>query len=84
VDVLKCRLGVPIDDVSLLRYIQTVAVLVQGCWAVKSDLLYPATFVSNDHGIMGPEMQRGRDIIVSIDLPILLIVRVSNISLSKY
>lgn len=69
VDVLTTRLGVKVDDVALLRSVQAVAVLVQGCWAVKSEFLYVTTHASNSNGITGPEMQRGRDIIVIL-LPI--------------
>jgi DNA-directed RNA polymerase-3 subunit RPC5 len=65
VEVLKTRLNVSIDEISVLRSTQAVAVLVQGCWVVKSELLYPTDFVSDVSGISGDLMQKGRDYIVS-------------------
>ena len=67
-EFLKGKLKVVVDDVSLLRSLQTVAVLVQGCWVAKSDLLYPMDFVSEVNGITGLQMQKARDLVVSYKL----------------
>lgn len=65
VDFLKTRLRSNPDETTLLRTIQTVAVLVQGCWVVRSELVYPDGFKSNVNGVPGPIMQAARDTVVS-------------------
>lgn len=50
---------------SVLKVLQQVAVLVQGNWVVKSDLLYPKNSVS-ESGAPNELIQRGRDYVVSI------------------
>ena len=53
------------DTASLLRIVQQVAVLVQGNWVVRSDVLYPKDTSSNVSGVPAELMCRGRDYIVS-------------------
>jgi DNA-directed RNA polymerase-3 subunit RPC5 len=53
------------DMASLLRIVQQVAVLVQGNWVVRSDVLYPKDTSSNINGVPAELMCRGRDYIVS-------------------
>ena len=53
------------DTASLLRIVQQVAVLVQGNWVVRSDVLYPKDTSSNISGVPAELMCRGRDYIVS-------------------
>lgn len=50
---------------SVLKVLQQVAVLVQGNWVVKSDLLYPKNSIS-ESGAPNELIQRGRDYVVSI------------------
>lgn len=50
---------------SILKYLQQVAVLVQGNWAVNSELLYPKDTVSTESGIPAELMCKARDYIVS-------------------
>jgi len=54
------------DTASLLRIVQQVAVLVQGNWVVRSDVLYPKDTSSNISGVPAELMCRGRDYIVSL------------------
>ncbi|XP_041364495.1 DNA-directed RNA polymerase III subunit RPC5-like isoform X2 [Gigantopelta aegis] len=49
------------DTVSALRSVQQVAVLVQGCWVVKSDILYPKEVCSPHSGVSSEYLCRGRD-----------------------
>jgi DNA-directed RNA polymerase-3 subunit RPC5 len=62
---LATLLGVTEDTVSLLRTVQQVAVLVQGNWVVRSDILYPKDTASSIGGVPAELMCRGRDYIVS-------------------
>jgi DNA-directed RNA polymerase-3 subunit RPC5 len=52
------------DTASLLRIVQQVAVLVQGNWVVRSDVLYPKDTSSNISGVPAELMCRGRDYIL--------------------
>ena len=54
------------DTASLLRIVQQVAVLVQGNWVVRSDVLYPKDTSSDISGVPAEFMCRGRDYIVSL------------------
>lgn len=65
-DFLRSKLSSKTDDVSLLKAVQIVAILVQGCWVVKSEVLYGADYKSGFNGVSGEIMQRGRDAIVRI------------------
>ncbi|TRY83778.1 hypothetical protein DNTS_025263 [Danionella cerebrum] len=52
------------DSTSVLRCIQQVALLVQGNWVVKSDVLYPNTTCSSHSGVPAEVLCRGRDFVV--------------------
>lgn len=52
------------DPVTILKTIQQMAVLVQGNWAVKSDLVYPKDS-SSESGVPNEVLQRTRDLAVS-------------------
>lgn len=58
-------LGMNADTASLLRTVQQVAVLVQGNWIVRSDILYPKDTASSISGVPAELMCQGRDYIVS-------------------
>lgn len=50
----------------VLSYLQKAAVLVQGNWVVKSDLIYPKDSTSSENGIPCDAICRARDYVVSI------------------
>ncbi|XP_028990086.1 DNA-directed RNA polymerase III subunit RPC5 [Betta splendens] len=52
------------DSVSVLRCIQQVALLVQGNWVVKSDVLYPKNTCSAHSGVPAEVLCRGRDFVM--------------------
>ncbi|XP_069692182.1 DNA-directed RNA polymerase III subunit RPC5 [Periplaneta americana] len=52
------------DIPGLLRTVQQVAVLVQGNWVVRSDVLYPKDSTSSINGVPAELMCRGRDYIL--------------------
>lgn len=52
------------DTVDILKYLQQVAVLVQGNWVVQSELVYPKDKTSAHNGINSELMCRARDYIV--------------------
>ncbi|XP_064644634.1 DNA-directed RNA polymerase III subunit RPC5-like isoform X1 [Lineus longissimus] len=52
------------DPVSCLRSLQQVAMLVQGCWVVKSEILYPKDTCSPHSGIPAEVLCRGRDYVM--------------------
>lgn len=54
------------ESTAILKYLQQVAVLVQGNWVVNSELLYPKDSISSQNGIPAELMCRARDYIVSI------------------
>ncbi|KAJ9580202.1 hypothetical protein L9F63_004145, partial [Diploptera punctata] len=49
------------DMAGLLRIVQQVAVLVQGNWVIRSDILYPKDTASKINGVAAELMCRGRD-----------------------
>lgn len=53
------------DTAAVLKYLQQVAVLVQGNWVVNSELIYIKDSVSSQNGIPAELMCRARDYIVS-------------------
>ncbi|XP_033120165.1 DNA-directed RNA polymerase III subunit RPC5-like [Anneissia japonica] len=59
-DIMRFVHGSP-DTTSVLKTLQTVAVLVQGCWVVKSEVLYPKDTTSPLSGIASEILCRGRD-----------------------
>ncbi|ETE59513.1 DNA-directed RNA polymerase III subunit RPC5, partial [Ophiophagus hannah] len=57
------------DPTAVLRSIQQVALLVQGNWVVKSDILYPKESSSPHSGVPAEVLCRGRDFVVSTKTP---------------
>uniref|UniRef100_A0A8C6USM2 Polymerase (RNA) III (DNA directed) polypeptide E n=1 Tax=Neogobius melanostomus TaxID=47308 RepID=A0A8C6USM2_9GOBI len=52
------------DSTAVLRCIQQVALLVQGNWVVKSDVLYPKNTCSAHSGVPAEVLCRGRDFVI--------------------
>ncbi|XP_015281688.1 PREDICTED: DNA-directed RNA polymerase III subunit RPC5 [Gekko japonicus] len=52
------------DPTAVLRCIQQVAMLVQGNWVVKSDVLYPKETSSPHSGVPAEVLCRGRDFVM--------------------
>ncbi|XP_037320262.1 DNA-directed RNA polymerase III subunit RPC5 isoform X1 [Pungitius pungitius] len=52
------------DSTAALRCIQQVALLVQGNWVVKSDVLYPKNTCSPHSGVPAELLCRGRDFVM--------------------
>nr|XP_005998449.1 PREDICTED: DNA-directed RNA polymerase III subunit RPC5 [Latimeria chalumnae] len=52
------------DSTAVLRCIQQVAMLVQGNWVVKSDVLYPKDSCSPHSGVPAEVLCRGRDFVM--------------------
>ncbi|NP_997919.1 DNA-directed RNA polymerase III subunit RPC5 [Danio rerio] len=52
------------DSTAVLRCIQQVALLVQGNWVVKSDVLYPKNTCSSHSGVPAEVLCRGRDFVM--------------------
>lgn len=52
------------DSTAVLRCIQQVALLVQGNWVVKSDVLYPKNSCSPHSGVPAEVLCRGRDFVM--------------------
>ena len=48
----------------VLEELQRVCVLVQGCWVVRSEVLYPKDYASPHHGVGSDVMCRARDLTV--------------------
>uniref|UniRef100_A0A8B9DR21 RNA polymerase III subunit E n=1 Tax=Anser cygnoides TaxID=8845 RepID=A0A8B9DR21_ANSCY len=63
---LMSLLGSGTDSTAVLRCIQQVAMLVQGNWVVKSDVLYPKDTSSPHSGVPAEVLCRGRDFVVSL------------------
>uniref|UniRef100_H3B6U4 RNA polymerase III subunit E n=1 Tax=Latimeria chalumnae TaxID=7897 RepID=H3B6U4_LATCH len=54
------------DSTAVLRCIQQVAMLVQGNWVVKSDVLYPKDSCSPHSGVPAEVLCRGRDFVLKM------------------
>lgn len=52
------------ESIAVLRCIQQVAMLVQGNWVVKSDVLYPKESSSPHSGVSAEVLCRGRDFVM--------------------
>uniref|UniRef100_A0A8C5WKX6 RNA polymerase III subunit E n=1 Tax=Leptobrachium leishanense TaxID=445787 RepID=A0A8C5WKX6_9ANUR len=52
------------ESISVLRCIQQVAMLVQGNWVVKSDVIYPKESSSPHSGVSAEVLCRGRDYVM--------------------
>ncbi|KGL81056.1 DNA-directed RNA polymerase III subunit RPC5 [Tinamus guttatus] len=61
---LMSLLGSGSDSTAVLRCIQQVAMLVQGNWVVKSDVLYPKDTSSPHSGVPAEVLCRGRDFVM--------------------
>ncbi|NXJ13875.1 RPC5 polymerase, partial [Odontophorus gujanensis] len=61
---LMSLLGSGTDSTTVLRCIQQVAMLVQGNWVVKSDVLYPKDTSSPHSGVPAEVLCRGRDFVM--------------------
>ncbi|KAM4656276.1 DNA-directed RNA polymerase III subunit RPC5 isoform 3-T3 [Amazona ochrocephala] len=61
---LMSLLGSGTDSTAVLRCIQQVAMLVQGNWVVKSDVLYPKDTSSPHSGVPAEVLCRGRDFVL--------------------
>ncbi|XP_072204854.1 DNA-directed RNA polymerase III subunit RPC5 isoform X1 [Excalfactoria chinensis] len=61
---LMSLLGSGTDSTAVLRCIQQVAMLVQGNWVVKSDVLYPKDSSSPHSGVPAEVLCRGRDFVM--------------------
>ncbi|ELT95950.1 hypothetical protein CAPTEDRAFT_186672 [Capitella teleta] len=61
---LMTLLGKATDATQALRCVQQVALLVQGCWVVKSEVLYPKDACSPHTGVPAEALCRGRDYIM--------------------
>ncbi|XP_033907518.1 DNA-directed RNA polymerase III subunit RPC5-like [Acipenser ruthenus] len=57
-------LGHGTDSTAVLRCIQQVAMLVQGNWVIKSDVLYPKDSCSPHSGVPAEVLCRGRDYVM--------------------
>lgn len=53
-----------VDETSVVRSLQQVAVLVQGCWVVKSEVLYPKDSFSPSTGVPAETLCRARDYVM--------------------
>lgn len=53
------------DAMAVLRSLQQVAMLVQGCWVVKSEILYPKDTFSSHSGVSSEILCRARNYVVS-------------------
>ena len=55
----------------ILRFLQQIAVVIRGCWVVKSEVLYPEKFCSRHSGVAASLLCRGRDYMLwKVSLPI--------------
>ncbi|XP_046406356.1 DNA-directed RNA polymerase III subunit RPC5-like [Ischnura elegans] len=54
------------EAVNVLRFLQAVAVLINGNWVVKSDVLYPKDSESSFNGVPADLMCRARDYMLSL------------------
>ncbi|KAK8785167.1 hypothetical protein V5799_008464 [Amblyomma americanum] len=52
------------DSAMVLVFLEQVAVLVQGCWVVKSEVLYPSGSFSPRTGVRAKILQRARDLLL--------------------
>ncbi|XP_049523823.1 DNA-directed RNA polymerase III subunit RPC5-like [Dermacentor silvarum] len=66
VDFAKLMSALPpkSDATSVVRFLQQVALLVQGCWVVKSDVLYRKDSFSPKTGVPADTLCRARDFLM--------------------
>ena len=53
-----------LDGLEVLRHLQQYAVLIQGCWVVKSDVLYVRDSASESTGTPADDLCRARDFVL--------------------
>ncbi|XP_071444238.1 DNA-directed RNA polymerase III subunit RPC5-like [Hetaerina americana] len=63
---LLSLLGQEKEAVNVLRFMQAVAVLINGNWVVKSDIIYPKDSESSFNGVPAELMCRARDYVLSL------------------
>ncbi|XP_054003978.1 DNA-directed RNA polymerase III subunit RPC5 [Hylaeus anthracinus] len=61
---LRSILSADQETIAILKYLQQVAVLVQGNWVVSSELVYPKDSISAHNGIPAEFMCKARDYIL--------------------
>ncbi|XP_014215014.1 DNA-directed RNA polymerase III subunit RPC5 [Copidosoma floridanum] len=61
---LRAILSLEHETASILKYLQQVAVLVQGNWVINSELVYPKDTISAHSGVPAELMCRARDYIL--------------------
>jgi len=66
-----------VDSSSVLKALQQVAVLVQGCWAVKSEILYPKDSYSAYSSSPAELISRARDYLVCLPVCMLACIWLS-------
>lgn len=63
---VRALLSSEYSTTDVLYYLQKVAMLVQGNWVVKSEVIYPKDFTSPQNGVPSELMCRARDYIVGV------------------
>ncbi|GAB6021690.1 DNA-directed RNA polymerase III subunit RPC5 [Chamberlinius hualienensis] len=61
---LMKHLGRNVDPIATIRALQNIAVLIRGCWVVKSEVIYPKNSISPLTGISAELLCRVRDLIL--------------------
>ncbi|XP_043280382.1 DNA-directed RNA polymerase III subunit RPC5 [Venturia canescens] len=61
---LRSILSTDHEAIAIIKYLQQVAVLVQGNWVVNSELIYPKDTISSHSGIAAELMCRARDYVL--------------------
>ena len=90
VKVLQYQQVVPLwprnlSPAELVQTLQEYATLVQGCWVVKSEELYPPTSSSAVSGVPAESLINGRDfVVISPDLELLSILFIFSLDLVFY
>lgn len=69
-------LGTDVDVGSAMKALQQVAVLVRGCWVIKSEILYPKDSFSAHSSSPAEVIARARDYLVSY-MSIVIILELS-------
>lgn len=83
---LKNTLSSEHETAMILKYLQQVAVLVQGNWIINSELIYPKDTKSHQNGIPAELMCRARDFVVStsiLNIKFLIIENWKKVDLEK-
>lgn len=59
-----------VNQPSVMKALQQVAVLIQGCWVIKSEILHPKDSFSAHNSSPAEIICRARDFVVRLLLPI--------------